>query len=127
MKLLLDTHILVWALDDSPRLSATARALLQDERNELLVSAASFWELAIKMRLGKIALRFPLQEIERHALAQGCRALDITIRHTLAVGTVECSSADPFDRLLLAQCEVETLRLVTADAGLRGVASVLPV
>lgn len=127
MKLLLDTHILVWALDDSPRLSAAARELLQDERNERWISAASFWELAIKIRLGKIALRYPLHEVERHALEQGCRALDITIRHTLAVAGVECSTTDPFDRLLLAQCEVETLRLVTADAGLHGAAGVLSV
>ncbi|MCW5620264.1 MAG: type II toxin-antitoxin system VapC family toxin [Burkholderiales bacterium] len=127
MKLLLDTHVLLWALDDSPRLSAAARELLQDARNDLLVSAASFWELAIKMRLGKIALRFPLQEVEQHALAQGCRPLEITIRHTLAVADIECASTDPFDRLLLAQCEVETLRLVTADTGLRGAGSVLSV
>lgn len=125
MKLLLDTHILLWALDDSPRLGARARALLADAGNERWISAASFWEIAIKVRLGKITLSRPLHEIERHALEQGCRALDITARHAFAVAGVECSSSDPFDRVLLAQCEVETFRLVTADAGLKDARAVI--
>ncbi|MGE0520970.1 MAG: type II toxin-antitoxin system VapC family toxin [Candidatus Binatia bacterium] len=127
MRLLLDTHILLWALDDNPRLSTRARALLADASHERWISAVSFWEIAIRVRLGKVTLGRPLDEIERHALAEGCRALTITIPHARAVENVECASTDPFDRMLLAQCEVETLRLLTADAGLRDARAVIPV
>lgn len=127
MKLLLDTHILLWALEDNPRLSTRARALLADASHERWISAVSFWEIAIKVRLGKITLGRPLDDIEQHALTEGCRALAITISHAYAVEHVECVSTDPFDKMLLAQCDVETLRLVTADAGLRDARAVLPV
>lgn len=118
MRLLLDTHVLIWALEDSPRLGASARRILQDPDNEHWVSAASVWEIAIKASIRKLTLSRPLREIEKGIRAAGFRLLDITIRHAAAVAEVELAQSDPFDRLLLAQCEVETLRLVTADRGL---------
>ncbi len=115
MRLLLDTHVVLWALADSPRLAAQARDLLADPANDCWVSSASVWEIAIKVRLGKYALGVPLAAIEVAIEEAGFRKLDVTMRHAAAVEIIDSPHADPFDRLLLAQCEVETLRLLTAD------------
>jgi PIN domain nuclease of toxin-antitoxin system len=119
LRLLLDTHVLLWALADSPRLSARARELLADVDNECWVSSASVWEIAIKVRLGKHSLGWPLASIEDVIDEAGFRALPVTLRHAAAIEQVGSPHGDPFDRLLLAQCEVETLRLLTADAVLK--------
>lgn len=115
MRVLLDTHVLLWALEDSPRLSERARAVLTDLGNDCWISSASVWEIAIKLALGKHRLEFPLSDLESAIAEAGFRSLDVTVRHALALDRVATPHADPFDRLLLAQCEVETLRLLTAD------------
>lgn len=116
MNLLLDTHVLLWALDDDPSLSPAARAAITDGRNVVFVSAATAWEIAIKRALGK--LRAPtddyLQELERHHFTP----LDITTEHALAVESLPPYHADPFDRILVAQSQVEKLTLVTRDVRL---------
>ena len=111
--------MVLWALADSPRLSARAREVLTDAGNECWVSSASVWEIAIKILLGKYNLTVPLAAIERAIGAAGFRTLDITMRHATAIEGVPITHGDPFDRMLLAQCEVETLRLLTADRILR--------
>ncbi len=115
MRLLLDTHIVLWALADSPRLSKKARELLTDPENECWVSSASVWEIAIKVVLGKYPLGVPLAALEEAIEEAGFRSLDVSTRHATAIERVDAPLRDPFDRLLLAQCEVETLRLLTAD------------
>lgn len=115
MRLLLDTHVVLWALADSPRLSKKARELLTDPENECWVSSASVWEIAIKVMLGKYPLGVPLAALEEAIEEAGFRSLDVSIRHATAIERVDAPHGDPFDRLLLAQCEVETLRLLTAD------------
>jgi PIN domain nuclease of toxin-antitoxin system len=115
MRLLIDTHILIWALEGSSQLSTKARDLLRDPMHEHWVSAASVWEIAIKSSLGKLTLARPLRELEKGIIAAGFEVLNITIQHAAAITDIELKHNDPFDRLLLAQCEVETLRLVTAD------------
>lgn len=127
MRLLLDTHILLWALADSRRLSARALEHLQDPGNECWVSSASVWEIAIKAALGRHRLNAPLGELEALIDEAGFRSLDVTRRHALAVAGVRIGHADPFDRLLLAQCQVETLRLLTADRALAGLPGVVGV
>jgi PIN domain nuclease of toxin-antitoxin system len=112
---LLDTHVLMWALEDSAQLSVRARAVLADPDNECWVSSASVWEIAIKSQLGKYRLGRPLATLEDAVEQAGLRPLDVTLKHAAAVEHVHTPHADPFDRLLLAQCEVETLRLLTAD------------
>jgi PIN domain nuclease of toxin-antitoxin system len=82
------------------------------------VSAASAWEIAIKASLGMLKLGRPLSVLEKAVDSAGFRTLDITMRHTIAVADVAVRHADPFDRLLLAQCEVETLKRLTADRAL---------
>jgi PIN domain nuclease of toxin-antitoxin system len=115
VRLLLDTHVVLWALADSPRLSKKARELLTDPENECWVSSASVWEIAIKVMLGKYPLGVPLAALEEAIEEAGFRSLDVSIRHATAIERVDAPHGDPFDRLLLAQCEVETLRLLTAD------------
>jgi PIN domain nuclease of toxin-antitoxin system len=106
---------LLWALADSPRLSASARELLGDPGNECWVSSASVWEIAIKSALGEIRGDFSLDQLEQGIDDAGLLPLDVTMRHAAAIAKVAVPHGDPFDRLLVAQCEVETLRLLTAD------------
>lgn len=127
MRLLIDTHILIWALEGSSRLGSKARSLLRDPDHEHWVSVASVWEIAIKTSLHKVSLARPLAELEKGILAAGFQVLSIDIRHAAAVPEIVLPHNDPFDRLLLAQCEVETLRLVSADRALAGIPAVLAV
>jgi len=115
VRVLLDTHILLWVLMDSPRLSKSARAMLADDQHEFWVSSASVWEIAIKTVLGKYKPGQPLATLGDAIEQSGFRTLNVTVRHAAAVENIAVPHADPFDRLLLAQCEVETLRLLTAD------------
>jgi len=115
VRLLLDTHVLLWVLEDSPRLSPAARTLVTDSANECWVSAVSVWEIAIKVAIGKLKLRGSLETLEAAINEARFATLDMTTRHAVAVPRVSTKHADPFDRLLLAQCEVETLKLLTAD------------
>ncbi len=118
MRLLLDTHLVLWALADSPRLSRRARDHLADPENECWASSASVWEIAIKVALGKYSLGVPLSDLERAIEEAGFVSLDVTMRHAAAIAQIRTPHADPFDRLLLAQCDVETLRLLTTDKAL---------
>ena len=127
MRLLIDTHILILALEGSAQLSPRAKELLLDPEHEHWVSAASIWEIAIKASIRKLTLSRPLGDLEKGILAAGFRVLDISIRHAVAVSEIELHHNDPFDRMLLAQCEVETLRLVSADHALARIPAVIPV
>ena len=115
MRLLLDTHVFLWAVSADRRLKPAARDYLS-RADAVYVSAASIWEIAIKSRLGKI-------EADPVALTDaieqsGLQELPISARHAAAVSTLPLHHADPFDRLLLAQAFMEPLRLVTADKAL---------
>jgi PIN domain nuclease of toxin-antitoxin system len=116
MRLLLDTHALLWWQTDDERLSTTARAAIADASNEILVSAASAWEIATKIRLGKLggvpeaATRFG--ELVN---ADGFHHLPVTHIHALRAGSYALEHRDPFDRMLAAQSAIERLALVTCD------------
>jgi len=127
VRLLIDTHILIWALEGSAQLSPRAKELLLDPEHEHWVSAASVWEIAIKASIRKLTLSRPLGDLEKGILAAGFRVLDISIRHAIAVSEIDLHHNDPFDRMLLAQCEVDTLRLVSADHALARIPAVIPV
>ena len=112
--LLLDTHVLLWLLDDNPRLGADAGERITTSA-AVYISAASTWELAIKAALGKLTLPDDLDDaIDRSAL----RDLPVTRRHTLASDITALQHKDPFDALLVAQAKVERLTLLTADTKL---------
>ena len=115
MRLLLDTHVFLW-LQTSPDRLGTQLAAVRDLRNELFVSAASSWEVAIKYQLGKLALPEPPDRyVPSRIRAIGAEALNVEHSHALAVASLPPLHRDPFDRLLVAQSELLQLTIVTAD------------
>ncbi len=116
MKLLLDTHLLLWAAGDSDRLSAEARAWISAPENELLFSVASIWEIAIKSGLGRQDFQVNTRLLRRGLLDNGYRELPVGSEHAVAIDSLPPLHKDPFDRLLVAQAMVEGILLLTADA-----------
>jgi PIN domain nuclease of toxin-antitoxin system len=110
--LLLDTHTLLWTLDDDPRLQADARDAIEDPENDVWVSVASAWEIAIKSGKGRLKAR---DDLEAALEAQSFTSLAITIAHALGVRALPPHHRDPFDRMLVAQARLEGLTIVTRD------------
>jgi PIN domain nuclease of toxin-antitoxin system len=115
MKLLLDTHLLLWAAGQPDRLSANARAWLEDAANEPIFSAASLWEIVIKRGLGRDDFQVDPRLLRRGLLDNGYRELVIGSEHVMAIDGLPPIHKDPFDRLLIAQSMVEGITLLTAD------------
>lgn len=118
MKLLLDTQLLLWAAGQPERLPAAARKQLNDPKNELLFSAASLWEIAIKNSLGREDFRVEPRLLRRGLLDNGYTELPITSQHAVNIDGLPPRHKDPFDRLLLAQAFTEGITLLTADSQL---------
>ena len=116
MKLLLDTHLLLWAAGQPKRLSKKARALISDPEAGLLFSPASLWEIAIKRGLGRQDFQVEPRLLRRGLLDNGYGELPVTSEHAIAVGELPPLHKDPFDRMLVAQSIVEGVTLLTADA-----------
>jgi PIN domain nuclease of toxin-antitoxin system len=118
VKFLLDTQLLLWAAGQPKRLSAAARKLLSDPRNELIFSAASLWEIAIKTTLGRDDFRVEPRLLRRGLLDNGYVELSITSQHAVNIDGLPALHKDPFDRLLLAQALGEGITLLTGDVQL---------
>ncbi len=118
MKLLLDTHLLLWAADNLERVPAGARALMADLENELLFSVVSIWEVAIKNGLNRPDFQVDARLLRRGLIDNGYVELPISGEHAVAVDTLPLIHRDPFDRLLIAQATVEGLVLLTSDVTL---------
>lgn len=116
MRLLLDTHIALWAITDNPKLPPQARALILAPENEIYVSAASVWEISIKHALGRHTIPISGEEARRYFAEAGYIALPISDQHAAATESLPPLHADPFDRILVAQALTEPLKLVTHDA-----------
>ena len=116
MNLLLDTHVALWAIADSSRLSQEARELIISPRNTVWISAASIWEIAIKYALKRGDMPISSQDAMRYFSASGYQYLPIEAEHASAVGSLPAHHQDPFDRILVAQALVEPMRLMTHDA-----------
>jgi PIN domain nuclease of toxin-antitoxin system len=116
MKLLLDTHVLLWAAGSPAQLPPAARAMLDDPDNELLFSAASLWEIAIKRGLGRADFQVDARVLRRGLLDNGYLELPITSEHAVFIDSLPAIHKDPFDRILIAQATVEGITLLTADA-----------
>ncbi len=116
MKLLLDTHLLLWAAGSPGQLSESARALLEDPLNELLFSAASLWEIAIKRALGRSDFQVDARVLRRGLLDNGYQELAITAEHAVSIDSLPFIHKDPFDRILVAQATDEGITLLTTDA-----------
>jgi PIN domain nuclease of toxin-antitoxin system len=115
MKLLLDTHLLLWAAGEPRRLSKPARTLIGNPDNELLFSAASLWEVAIKRGLGREDFRVDARLLRRGLLDNGYTELPIISDHVVATESLPPIHKDPFDRILVAQATVEGVTLLTID------------
>ena len=116
MKLLLDTHILLWAAAEPEQLSSKAKTLIEYPQNQLYFSAASLWEIAIKNKLGRADFKVDLPVLRRNLLDNGFEELAINGAHTLALDMLPPIHKDPFDRILIAQAIVEGITLMTADS-----------
>lgn len=117
MRALLDTHAFLWWILDDPLLSARARDLITDSENEIFFSVASAWEIAIKVQRGRMKLPDPPNQfIVQQVHKNNFQILPIQIDHALRVCDLPLYHFDPFDRLMVAQCQVESLSFITADA-----------
>jgi PIN domain nuclease of toxin-antitoxin system len=116
MKLLIDTHLVLWAASTPRRLSPATRSLLRDPRNELLVSVASIWEIVIKRGLGRDDFKVEPGRLRRGLRDNGWQELTLTSDHALAVEQLPPLHRDPFDRMLVAQSNVEGITLLTSDS-----------
>ena len=120
MNVLLDTHAFLWAVMDDPRLTPSARSVYADSSNNLFLSVVSMWEIVLKAHAGKLQLkgsaaRFFADQLARNSLS----ALDVSPRHVLRVAELPRLHRDPFDRLLVAQAQVENMLLLTADTQIK--------
>jgi PIN domain nuclease of toxin-antitoxin system len=118
MKLLLDTHILLWAAQGAEYLPSDAQTLMSEPENELLFSVASIWEIVIKCGLGREDFKVEPRLLRRSLLDNDYRELPILSEHAVAIEALPPIHKDPFDRMLIAQATVEGISLLTADAQL---------
>ena len=116
MKMLLDTHLLLWAANDPERLSAKARAVFDNLEHELIFSAASLWEIAIKTGLGRADFKVDVRLLRRGLLDNDYKELAVTSAHAVFLESLPHIHKDHFDRILVAQATVEGITLLTADS-----------
>lgn len=115
MRLLLDTHAVIWFIERSDALSAAARAAIRDSSNEIFVSVISLWELSIKVGLGKLKLPKTISNIAEELRNGGTTFIPVSEEHAMATGELPWHHRDPFDRMLIAQAIQEGLTLVSKD------------
>ena len=115
MRILIDTHILIWFLEGNSELTARQKSLIVSSDNEIFASIASLWEIAIKVDLGKLTLANPLVDVIAGLKSENIDILSITPTHTLQVSTLPLYHRDPFDRMIIAQAQVEFLDVISSD------------
>ncbi len=115
MNLLLDTHALIWFLEGDSKLNGMARQSIENPENTSFVSIATFWEMAIKVSIGKLQMQISLQNLKHLLWKNGIEVLPISIEHTLLVSCLDFDHRDPFDRLLIAQAIKEKMVLISCD------------
>jgi len=116
MRLLLDTHAFLWFVTDDPQLSDTARSLVADLSNDVLLSPASYWEIAIKVSLGKYPLTVPFEAFFKRGIEDGkMRILPILVPHAAVLSSLPMHHKDPFDRMIISQALAEQVPVVSVD------------
>ena len=116
MRILIDTHVIIWAMVESPRLSSKARKILTEDGNEFFLSAASLWEIALKHGNSPGDMPVTPSLVQAFCLDSGISALNISFLHAARTISLPPIHADPFDRMLVAQAQCESLQLLTHDA-----------
>lgn len=115
MRLMLDTHTVIWHIEHNPVLSVAASTAIKNVNNEIFVSAVSLWEMTIKVSLGKLKLPKAVRDIANELRESGVVFVPISEDHAMATEALPWHHRDPFDRMLIAQAQVENLTLVTRD------------
>lgn len=116
MQVLLDTHSFLWWIGDDHQLSDKARSTIEDSSNQIFLSAASGWEIAIKTQLGKLTLpHSPEVFVSEQLQLNGFQPLSVSLSHTLHTASLPAIHRDPFDRILVAQSQVEKMAIITSD------------
>ncbi|CAN5267961.1 type II toxin-antitoxin system VapC family toxin [soil metagenome] len=115
MRLLIDTHILIWFLEGNKQLKSR-RQIIADPNNDIFVSIASLWEMAIKISLGKLMLAKPLADVIKQIDIENIEVMTISPEHTLQVSVLPFHHRDPFDRIIIAQGQIENLPIMTDDS-----------
>jgi PIN domain nuclease of toxin-antitoxin system len=115
MRYLLDTHALIWHLQNDTQLSNQAKSIIEDEENEILATTASLWEIAIKISLKKLELTLHTDEIYEKLIAMDIRVLNILPNHIRTVQTLPHHHRDPFDRMIIAQAQAENCPIISRD------------
>ncbi|MFC7526977.1 type II toxin-antitoxin system VapC family toxin [Parapedobacter sp. GCM10030251] len=116
MQYLLDTHAFLWFINGDTQLSDKARTVIENPVNDRYVSIASFWEMAIKLNLGKLKLKMSFRELYREIEKNGFNLLPITITHTEKIVSLDLHHRDPFDRMLICQALMDKLTIISADS-----------
>ena len=117
MRYLLDTHAFLWFINDAPELSQQAKSIIEDGSHELELSIASIWEMAIKVSIGKLSIQLPFATfIEQQLQINQIRTLAIAFRHAAYIATMPPHHRDPFDRLIIAQAQIEQIPIIGVDA-----------
>jgi PIN domain nuclease of toxin-antitoxin system len=115
LKVLLDTHTLIWAISEPDKLSGVVRSLIADSKNDVLVSTASAWEIAIKTRLGKLDGKELLLNFDKYMKKARFALLPIVTKHAILAGSIDGPHRDPFDRMLIAQSILESAAVLSND------------
>lgn len=115
MQLLIDAHILIWFLEGNNSLIESRRQIIADSQNDVFVSIATLWEIAIKISIGRLSLAAPLANVFKQIGTENFEILPISPEHTLQVSTLPFYHRDPFDRIIIAQAQVENLLIMTDD------------
>jgi len=115
MKYLLDTQVLLWIFGESDKLSVIATQIIKDQGNSLYVSKASFWEVAIKVSIGKLTLPFELDVLIQETLSNNIEILEIEMSHILKIISLPLHHRDPFDRLIISQAMIEDIPVISSD------------
>jgi PIN domain nuclease of toxin-antitoxin system len=115
MRILLDTHALIWYLENDSQMPQRVKDMIENPQNQVFASMVNFWEIAIKTGLGKMSLTYSLSEISQKLHEQNIPILAILLDHTIAVQNLPNHHRDPFDRMLIAQADVESCTVLTRD------------
>lgn len=115
MRTIIDTHILIWFLEGNPTLSKSRRQFIAAAQNEIFVSIASLWEIAVKISIGKLALAKPISDVIKQITAENIEILPISTDHILKVSSLPFHHRDPFDRIIIAQSQIENLPIIKGD------------
>jgi len=115
MRLLIDTHILIWFLEGNKLLSKSRRQIIANPQNDVFVSIASLWEMAIKISVGKLTLAKLLADVIKQIAVENIEILPIAPEHTLQISVLPFHHRDPFDRIIIAQAQLENLPVMTDD------------